>query len=173
MLKLEDSTVYCCYEKKSQFFAFLIEIFLGFGFGHFYIGDIKYGLVKFFIQIFLCFSCCSLTYRACNIEHTIVINLDDIKKEEYKLNENIDNDEMKELNENIDNDKNSENENWDEEENKYDNELVTKNLIKCPIFKFFIFLSIICFGLVHIVDIILLGLGYYKDENGEDLVYWY
>ena len=173
VLELKDSTIYCCYEQKSQFNAFLIETFLGFGFGHFYFGDIKFGLVKFFLQISLCFICTSLTYVACTKEHTIIINLDDInKKEEYKLNENIDNEEMKELNENIDNDKISENENYDEEENKY-NDIVTKDLIKCPIYKFFIFLSIILFIVFQIGDIICMGLGYYKDENGENLVLWY
>ena len=176
VLKLEDSTTYCCYEQKSQFNAFLLEIFLGFGIGHFYIGDIKYGLIKFFLQLFLCFAFCCLIYRACNHEHTIVINLDDIKKEEYKINDIIDNDEMKELNENIDNDKISDNESKniieDEEEKKF-NEILTKDLIKCPVFKVFIYLSLILFVVIQIIDLIFLCRGYFKDENGEDLAKWY
>jgi len=176
VLKLEDSTTYCCYEQKSQFNAFLLEIFLGFGIGHFYIGDIKYGLIKFFLQLFLCFAFCCLIYRACNHEHTIVINLDDLKKEEYKINDIIDNDEMKELNENIDNDKISDNESKniieDEEEKKF-NEILTKDLIKCPVFKVFIYLSLILFVVIQIIDLIFLCRGYFKDENGENLAKWY
>ena len=176
VLKLEDSTTYCCYEQKSQFNAFLLEIILGFGIGHFYIGDIKYGLIKFFLQLFLCFAFCCLIYRACNHEHTIVINLDDLKKEEYKINDIIDNDEMKELNENIDNDKISEKEKKniieDEEEKKF-NEILTKDLIKCPVFKGFIYLSLILFVVIQIIDLIFLCRGYFKDENGEDLAKWY
>ena len=175
VLEEEDSEIYCCYEQKSHFTAFMLEIFLGFGIGHFYIGDIKFGLIKCFIQISLCFSFCYLTYRACTQEHTLVINLNDLnKKEEYKMNENIDNDELKELNDNFDNDKNSENEskNQNEEENQL-YELLSKDLIKCPVFKFFIFLSLSCFILIQIIDVMILGLGYYKDEKGENLAMWY
>ena len=175
--ELEDSEIYCCYEQKSHFTAFMLETFLGFGIGHFYIGDIKYGLTKFFIQIFLCVLFCCLTYRACNQEHTIVININDLnKKEEYKMNENIDNDELKELNENFDNYKNSENDsknqNVDDEMNKY-NELLAKDLIRCPVFKFFIYLSACLYIFIQIIDVILLSLGYFKDENGENLAMWY
>ena len=173
----EEDKVFCCYEQKSHFSAFMIELFLGFGAGHFFIGDIKFGLLKFFIQIFLCFSFCCLTYFACNKEHIIIINLNDInKKDDDKMNENIDNDELKELNENIDNDKNSDNEsrnlNEEDEENKF-NELLSKNLIQCPISKFLIFSSIILSIVFHIIDLLFMGLGYYKDSNGVDLALWY
>ena len=92
------------------------------------------------------------------------------------MNENIDNDELKELNENIDNDKNSDNEsrnlNEKDEENKF-NELLSKNLIQCPISKFLIFSSIILSIVFHIIDLLFMGLGYYKDSNGVDLALWY
>ena len=170
--------ILCCYEKKSHFNAFMLELFLGLGIGHFYIGDVKYGLTKLFLEIILCSIFCCMTYFACNKQHTIFINLnEENKKEEYKINENIDNDEIKELNENIENDKNnSENDSknliYDDDENKL-NDLLNKNVMKCPLYKFFIFTSFILFIFIHIADILLIGLGFFKDGNGENLAMWY
>ena len=173
---LGQNRVYCCYEKKSQFIAFILEICLSFGIGHFYIGDMTYGLVKFFLELFLYFISCCLIYRACNQEHEIVINLNNNPniKEDYKMDENIDNEEIKELNENIENDKNSDNDskNDDEEDNKY-NEILTKDLIKCPVYKLLIYISFILLFIIYICDIIFLGLGFFKDKEGEDLAFWY
>lgn len=42
----EDSLYQCCYKQKSSVVAFLLEIFLGFGVGHFYVGNIYFGIVK-------------------------------------------------------------------------------------------------------------------------------
>ena len=175
--KDKESKILCCYEKKSHFNAFMLELFLGLGIGHFYIGDIKYGLIKLFSEIFLCFVFCCMTYLACNKEHTIVINLNEInKKEEYKANENIDNEEIKELNENIENDKNnSENDSknqYNDDEDKL-NDMLNKNVMKCPLHKFFIFASLILFIFLHVADILLIGLGVFKDGNGEILSMWY
>lgn len=176
---IKESNVLCCYEKKSHFNAFMLELFLGLGIGHFYIGDVKYGLIKLFLEIFLCFTFCCTTYLACNKEHTIIINLNGInKREEYKIGENIDNEEIKELNENLENDKNSENESKnpdyenDENENEL-NDLLNKNVMKCPLYKFFIFSSLILFIVLHVGDVLLMGLGIFKDGNGEDLAMWY
>ncbi len=61
-LSLKDS-VLCCYERKSQFTAFFLEIGIGFGSGHFYIGNSVIGLIKLISCILLCcggwiFACC-------------------------------------------------------------------------------------------------------------------
>ena len=178
VMKLEESNILCCYEKKSHFNAFMLELFLGLGIGHFYIGDIKYGLIKLFSEIFLCFTFCCTTYLACNKGHTIIINLNEMnKREEYKIGENIDNEEIKELNENLENEKND---NENDTKNQYNendedklNDLFNKNVMNCPLYKFFIFSSIILFILIHIADILLIGLGIFKDGNGEDLAMWY
>lgn len=37
----------CNYERKSQMFAFFLEFILSFGLGHFYLGNISLGLIKF------------------------------------------------------------------------------------------------------------------------------
>jgi hypothetical protein len=181
VLKLENSEILCCYEQKSHFTTFMLELFLGLGIGHFYIGDVKYGLVKLFSEIILCFVFCCSTYIACNKEHTVIINLNEIKKDEYKVNENIDNDEIKELNENLENDNENEknnSENYskninddDDEDNKI-NDLLNNNVMTCPLYKFFIFASLILFIVVHIVDIILIGIGFFRDGNGEKLAMW-
>ena len=86
VLKLENSEILCCYEQKSHFTTFMLELFLGLGIGHFYIGDVKYGFVKLFSEVILCFVFCCSTYIACNKEHTLIINLNEIKKDEYKIN---------------------------------------------------------------------------------------
>jgi len=39
-------SVRCCYKQKSQLFAFILEFSLGFGFGHFYVGNSTLGTVK-------------------------------------------------------------------------------------------------------------------------------
>jgi len=175
VLDSEYHEIYCCYELKSHFNAFMFELFLGFGSGHFYIGDIRGGLIKCFLEFFLCLSFCCTTYYACHKEHAIIIDLNDLnKKEEYK-DDNADNDEIKELNENNENDKNSDNESKnqnDEEENKI-NEIINKKVAQCPVYKFFIFSSIISAILIHIIDILLMGLGYYTDSNGEKLAMWH
>ena len=174
-LNLNERSIYCCYKKKSQFTAFLLEICLGFGMGHFYIGDIKYGLIKFFLELFFCFMFCCLIYRACIHEHEVVINLNNFTtKDEYKLNENIDNEEIKELNDNIENDKISDNssKNDEEEDSRY-NEILTKDLIKCPLYKFFIYLCLIILVIIYLFDGIFFGIGFYKDKNGEKLEQWF
>ena len=174
VLQSKDNDIFCCYELKSHYNAFTLELFLGFGIGHFYIGDIRNGLIKFFLEIFLCISFCFTTYYACHKEHVIIIDLNDLnKKEEYK-DENVDNDEIKELNENeknSDNDNKSKNQN-DEEENKI-NEIINKKVTQCPVYKFFIFSSIILVIIIQIIDVLLMGLGYYTDSNGEKLAMWY
>ena len=52
-LNLNERSIYCCYKKKSQFTAFLLEICLGFGMGHFYTCRYIHGITKFIIFWFL------------------------------------------------------------------------------------------------------------------------
>ena len=60
----------------------------------------------------------------------------------------------------------------DENENEL-NDLLNKNVMKCPLYKFFIFSSLILFIVLHVGDVLLMGLGIFKDGNGEDLAMWY
>jgi hypothetical protein len=68
---LKGDDVYCCYQKKSQFFAFLLEFVLGFGLGHFYIGNDTIGIIKLVSASLLCCSCCMISYCFCNREDKI------------------------------------------------------------------------------------------------------
>jgi hypothetical protein len=51
---IEDQEVKCCYEKKQQAIAFLFEFVLGFGTGHWYIGNKALSIVKMIFSITLC-----------------------------------------------------------------------------------------------------------------------
>ena len=199
---INDRYLYCCYKKKSQLTAFYLELFVGFGIGHFYIGNINFGLIKFFLQIFFCLSFWCVLYHSCKKEHTIIINLNDMnRKEDVNFNEIKKNNkeindinEIKEVNEEEDenifeeknnnnnmekntNDDESKNQSFndfdeeDNEENKI-NQLLSENLIQCPIAKFFIIMAAIAYILFHIVDLFFLGFGLHKDKNGEDLFLW-
>ena len=181
----QDHTILCCYEKKGQLTAFLLEMFIGFGAGHFYIGNIKFGLIKLFVQTFLCFLFCCVTYFACNREHTFQARANEINNNEGKniLDENKnDNNENKgnENDENENNDDNDSNENKNDtknqsielDENK-DDEIMMKNFIRCPKSMFVIYFSGISFLLLEVVDVILIGFGVYRDKNGEELLMWY
>ena len=176
-LHLKDRTVYCCYEQKSHLTAFYLEFFLGFGIGHFYISNIKSGLIKFFLEFFLYTFLIFMSYFSCKKEHTVIINLKEVNKKENinelsKIDEIKENDEDENINDENKNEKNSElNESFDEEEEKI-NELLNDNLIKCPKTKFLIIAAFILIGTVRIIDVFLIGFGYYSDKNGEDLEMW-
>ena len=49
----EDSLYQCCYKQKSSFTAFMLEVFIGFGAGHFYVGNYWLGGVKLVIYLIL------------------------------------------------------------------------------------------------------------------------
>lgn len=190
VLHKNESIIHCCYKQKSHLTAFYLELFLGFGIGHFYIGDIPFGLFKFFVQLFLFLFCWCTMYFACRKEHTIVINLNDINKKEkinvenkvlenqetkdIKEDENIDdiiNENKKEENgENNENEDNNE-ESFDEEEYKI-SQVLSDDLIKCPKSKFFIIFSAVLFVAFELIDVFLMGFGIHKDKNGEDLNMW-
>ena len=178
-LDLRERTVYCCYEKKSHLTAFYLEFFLGLGIGHFYVGNMRIGLIKFFYEIALYIFCILMSYFTCKKERTIVIDLNDVNKKEENGEQNKIGDEnyIKENDEDenvIDENKNEKselNESYDEEEEKI-NELLSDNLIKCPKTKFFILGSFSLIVILRIIDISLLGFGFYTDKNGEQLDMW-
>ena len=129
-------------------------MFIGFGAGHFYIGDKIFGLIKLFVQIFLCVLFYCVTYFACNREHTFQASPNEMNNNENIakniLNENKnDNNENKgnENDENIDDNDSNENKNdsknhsFELDENR-DDEIMMKNFIKflnqCLLFIFLV-----------------------------------
>lgn len=60
-----NSDVKCCYKRKSQFVAFALETFVGFGVGHFYIENDFVGMIKMLLCITLCCSCCLISVCFC------------------------------------------------------------------------------------------------------------
>ena len=187
-----DHNIKCCYEQKGQLTAFLLEMFLGFGIGHFYLGNFYFAIIKLLVQIFLCFLFWCVTYFACNREHIFQASSNEINNNENLakniLNENkIDNFENKN-NEIIDENENENNNDNDSNENDNKNNISKndsfdlddgkendniKNFIKCPKSMFVIYFSGISFFLFNIVDVILIGFGIFKDGNGEELLMWY
>ena len=189
-----DNNILCCYAQKGQLTAFLLEMFIGFGVGHFFIGNYIFATIKLIVQIFLCVVFWCVMYFACNREHSfqtnskVINNNENIAKNILNENKN-DNNENKNINKEIidehenenDNDNNDTNENKDNEskndsfeieENK-ENEVMFKNFIKCPKSMFVIYFSGIGYFLFHIVDVVLIGFGVFKDGNGEELFMWY
>ena len=188
VLKL-DNNIRCCYQQKGQLTAFLLEMFIGFGVGHFYMGSCKFALIKLIVQIFLCFLFWCVTYFACNREHTFQTNLNEINNNENlaknilnenkndnfenKNNEIIDENENENENDSNENKNNeSKNDSFELDENK-ENDIMLKNFIQCPKSMFVIYFSGISYLLFNIVDVILIGFGIFKDGNGEELLMWY
>lgn len=46
-------TIQCCYKQKKQFIAFLLELCINLGMGHFYYGNIALGVIKLLVFLFL------------------------------------------------------------------------------------------------------------------------
>ena len=176
--------IYCCFSKKSQLTAFLLELFIGFGTGHFYLGNITFATIKMLIQIFLCVGVGCVTYFSCIREHPFQTNLIEVNNNENLgknvINENKNNENNKENeineenddkgNENMIDNKNNESkdESFELEENK-ENERMFQNFISCPKSKFFIYFSIISFFLFNFIDVVLIAFGVFKDKYGEEL----
>ena len=55
---LSKGDFYCNYKKKSKLITFLLEFVLGFGAGHFYIGNINLGTVKMIYTSLACLLFC-------------------------------------------------------------------------------------------------------------------
>jgi hypothetical protein len=180
---MTTSGIYCCYSKKSQLTSFLLELFIGFGTGHFYLGNITFATIKMFIQIFLCVGVGCVTYFSCIREHPFQTNLIEVNNNENlgknlinenKNNENKENEVNEENeekgNENMIDNKNNESkdESFELEENK-ENERMFQNFISCPKSKFFIYFSIISFFLFNFIDVVLISFGVFKDKYGEEL----
>lgn len=64
----------CCYKQKSQFTAFLLEVLIGFGAGHLYIGNKTLGIIKMVVVLTFCCSSFLIGFIFC-----------------YKSNKNINN----------------------------------------------------------------------------------
>ena len=180
-----SSDIHCCYAKKSLLTAFFLELFIGFGIGHYYLRNITFATVKMFIQVFLCVGMGCVTYFSCIREHPFQTNIIEANNNdnngknlinENKNDENNDNvikeededkanDDM--INDNKDNE--SKDDSFELEENK-ENERMFQNFISCPKSKFFIYFSIISFFLFNFIDAVLIAFGVFKDKHGEDLV---
>ena len=57
--------VKCCYQQRSQTVAFLCEFLVGFGLGHFYIGNITLGSIKLIIFTTACCAYCTIGFCFC------------------------------------------------------------------------------------------------------------
>jgi hypothetical protein len=52
----EEKTYLCCYKQKNGMTALLLEFFIGFGVGHFYIGNYFIGCIKACVYLIFCLS---------------------------------------------------------------------------------------------------------------------
>jgi len=180
---ISSSDIYCCYSKKSLLTTFLLELFIGFGIGHFYLGNITFATVKMLIQIFLCVGMGCVTYFSCIREHPFQTNIIEVNNNENNENKGKNFINEKKSNEIKENEINIEKENKDDlildnknneskdesfelEENK-ENERMFRNFISCPKSKFFIYFSIISFFLFNFIDVVLISFGVFKDKYGE------
>ena len=174
----DSESTYCCYQQKSLLISFLLELFLGFGIGHFYMNDITYAIIKMIIQLIFCSGVGCVTYFSCIREHPFQPNLIEINNNENnENNENKDNKENKENENNgeknagdlIDNKNNeSKDESFELEENK-ENERLFQEFISCPKTRVFIYFSLISFFTFNFIDAILIAFRLFKDNNGEEL----
>ena len=175
----DENDVFCCYEQKSILISFLLELFIGFGMGHFYFGHNAYATIKLSTESFLCVGMMCVTYYSCIREHPFHTSMVEVNNNEN--NENIEKNNINKnnkenegneenVNENIIDNKNNESkdESFELEENK-ENERMFQNFISCPKTKFFIYLSIIFYFSFNFIDAVLIAFGVFRDENGEEL----
>ena len=187
----QDNKVLCCYKKRGLLTAFFLELFLGIGIGHFYLGNYYFALFKIIVQAFLCVTVFCVTYFVCTREHSLQSSYNDInnneninknvvneKKNSLKENKNgneiIDENENENDNDNESNEKKdneSRNQSFELEENK-ENEIMLKKFVSCPRSMLIIYLSGGACFLFYIVDICLIAFGFFKDGNGEELFMW-
>lgn len=55
---LKDNKIKCCYAKKSQFTAFILELLIGFGSSHFYLGRYIFAFAKLLLTLIGYIICC-------------------------------------------------------------------------------------------------------------------
>ena len=96
------------------------------------------------------------------------------EEDENIFEEKSNNDNNIEKNTNYDESKNQSFNDFDYEDNEENkiNQLLSENLIQCPVSKFFIIMAAIAYIFFHIADLFFLGFGFHKDKNGEDLFLW-
>ena len=96
------------------------------------------------------------------------------EEDENIFEEKSNNDNNIEKNTNYDESKNQSFNDFDDEDNEENkiNQLLSENLIQCPVSKFFIIMAAIAYIFFHIADLFFLGFGLHKDKNGEDLFLW-
>ena len=58
-----DDSYECCYEQKSSTTAIFLEMFISFGFGHFYVGNVFIGMIKALVYSILTISCGLILWR--------------------------------------------------------------------------------------------------------------
>ena len=172
--------VFCCYKKKSLLISFLLELFIGFGSGHIYLGNTVYATIKLCLELFFCVGMICVTYYACIREHPFQTNTVDVNNNENIGKNNINENKNKEneinveneekANENIIDNKNNESkdESFELEENK-ENERLFQEFISCPKTRVFIYFSLISFFTFNFIDAILIAFRLFKDNNGEEL----
>lgn len=141
-----DSSQYvkCCYKRKSQLIAFLLEFVLGFGVGHFYIGNNQIGFLKLFGCLTFCCSCCTIAFCFCYKEENPKRNIS-LEVQTLSVNVNLGND------------------------NKISR---TIQPLKIKIFNIIMLFSIYALLIWHCVDVVLFGLNLFNDGNGIALQHW-
>ena len=196
LVQKKDNNVLCCYQKKGMLTAFFLELFIGFGAGHFYLGNYIFACVKLCVELFLCVTIGCTTYFACTREHSFETSYNEINNNNENINKNFvnenkmnaiknENNDMIDENENNENDNDNDNDN-DTNENKNnesknesfeleankESEMMFRNFISCPKSMLVIWLSIITIFLYHLIDVCLIAFGFFKDGNGEELYMW-
>lgn len=141
---VSDADVKCCYKRKSQFMAFLLEFTLSFGLGHFYLGNFFIGCLKLVSFVILCCTCCTIACCFCyrNEYNNVNVNPEDVRNVGYHKG------------------------GIDDNKGKFDPPL------KMKIFNLVMIFS--CFGYFfwQIADLVLFGMNFFKDSNGVELSPW-
>ena len=75
--KKEDGIVKCCYQQKRRLRAFLLETFITFGAGHYYVGKFKLFIIKLVIYILLI------------LTNVIIVLMGWFKKDKFNFNLNF------------------------------------------------------------------------------------
>lgn len=70
----KDNPIKCCYQKKLQSKAFLLEFIIGFGSGHFYIGHTVRGFMKLSFSFLLCLTFWLVGFLSCYREGSFEID---------------------------------------------------------------------------------------------------